>query len=115
MPIAPFTSRFEYKTHACSRIQFPLVLAWAITVHKSQGLTLSRVCVGLGDTEFSIGLTYVAISRVKSRDDVAFFKSVPFDRLDSIGKQPSVARRLEEEERLDRMQLTSCPVGGLST
>lgn len=44
----------------------PLTLSWAITIHKSQGMSLDRLTVDLGDTEFSSGLTFVALSRAKS-------------------------------------------------
>jgi ATP-dependent exoDNAse (exonuclease V) alpha subunit len=44
----------------------PLTLSWAITIHKSQGMTLDRVTVDLGDSEYSSGLTFVALSRAKS-------------------------------------------------
>ncbi len=46
--------------------QMPLKLAWAITIHKSQGLTFERVHVDLGRGAFSTGQVYVAFSRCKS-------------------------------------------------
>lgn len=47
-------------------IQYPLALGWAITVHKSQGMTLDDVNVNLTGGSFAEGQTYVALSRVKS-------------------------------------------------
>jgi hypothetical protein len=54
--------------------QIPLTLAWATTIHKAQGLTLSDVRVDLGDGAFSEGQTYVALSRAKSIDGLSFAK-----------------------------------------
>lgn len=43
--------------------QYPLRLAWALTVHKSQGLTFNKVIIDLGRGAFSSGQSYVALSR----------------------------------------------------
>ncbi len=48
--------------------QFPLRLAWAVTIHKSQGKTYERAIVDLGERSFAPGQTYVALSRIASLD-----------------------------------------------
>jgi ATP-dependent DNA helicase PIF1 len=44
--------------------QFPLRLAWAVTIHKSQGKTYDRAIIDLGPRSFAPGQTYVALSRI---------------------------------------------------
>ncbi len=48
--------------------QFPLRLAWGVTIHKSQGKTYERAVVDLGQRSFAPGQTYVALSRISSLD-----------------------------------------------
>ena len=74
---------FAFGTHDPyrSRLQLPLKLAWAVTIHKSQGLTLTKVVVDIGKKEFSCGLTFVACSRVCHIKDLLFTPPFPFQRL----------------------------------
>ena len=52
--------------------QFPVVPAWAMTIHKAQGLTLSDVRVDLGHGAFSPGQVYVALSRATTLAGLSF-------------------------------------------
>lgn len=48
--------------------QLPLILSWAITTHKSQGLTIQKALIDIGSNVFEYGQTYVALSRMTSMD-----------------------------------------------
>jgi len=59
-----------------SFIQFPLTLGWAITIHKSQGMTLDSVRIDLGNGAFCTGQTYVALSRCKTQDGISLDRPI---------------------------------------
>ena len=50
--------------------QYPLMLAWAVTIHKSQGKTFERVLIDIGKGTFAHGQMYVALSRCTSLDGI---------------------------------------------
>jgi ATP-dependent DNA helicase PIF1 len=50
--------------------QYPLILAWAITIHKSQGKTFEKVIIDIGKGTFAHGQVYVALSRCTTLDGI---------------------------------------------
>lgn len=67
--------------------QYPLRLAWAVTIHKSQGKTFDRVIIDLGRGAFAHGQTYVALSRCRTLEGVVL-------------RQPITHRDLLTDERV---------------
>ena len=57
-------------------VQMPISLAWAMTIHKSQGLTLDKVHLDLGYGAFETGQTYVALSRSRSMSAITLTKKL---------------------------------------
>jgi ATP-dependent DNA helicase PIF1 len=84
---------------ACRR-QFPIQNAFALTVHKTQGLTLPSICLELDETIFACGQAYVAISRAKHWRDIA----ISSFRHDAFRVDPNVIR---EYERLQSVAMST--------
>ena len=108
LPITRYTIPFVKSGTSCTREQFPLTLAWAVTIHKSQGMTIGpgesweRMLLDLGRKELSTGATFVALSRAKSLDCILFppGKFPTLERL-ALCKTDSMPFRKKEDALLD--------------
>ncbi len=82
--------------------QYPIRLAWAITVHKSQGLTFSRVVIDFTGGVFAGGQTYVALSRCTVLEGIQLKK--PVSRADIFVRPEivSFAARFNNQAAIDR-------------
>ena len=107
VPICPITVTSQSLDGMHERQQLPLKLAWAITIHKGQGLTLPKAWIDIGKTEKTAGISYVAISRVKTLGS-CIIEPMTFERLKGLRKSANLKYRLEEEKRLDELAQETC-------
>ncbi|ROT22856.1 helicase [Muribaculaceae bacterium Isolate-110 (HZI)] len=96
----PKTKKID-ETVLGSFTQYPVKLAWALTVHKSQGLTFNNAIIDLGHGAFAGGQTYVALSRCRSFEGMTLASTIA-DR--DIFVNPSVthfARSFNDQSLID--------------
>jgi hypothetical protein len=102
VPIFRIRREWPRGTVTCARTQFPLVLAYAITIHKSQSASLDQAVLNISQRDFALGLTYVAISRVRSLDGLIFEEPFGFDRL--VPDKNATWHMREDDRRARGMQ-----------
>lgn len=117
-PLRPVTNKWWDESVYCSRKQFPVHLSYALTIHKSQGLTLNKAVIDLGSGELFAGMTYVALSRVRSLNDLIIEKGFGESRLknlEDIDERRTFLRRIEQyaswadqSNQISRTTMRSC-------
>ncbi len=113
VPIVPLRRTWSTSGIHNSRLQLPLKLAWAVTIHKSQGLTLNKAVINIGKKEFSFGLTFAACSRVRHLTDLLFDPPFPFQRLANLANSHRLQERQQEDSRLQNLELNTLPAPAL--
>jgi ATP-dependent exoDNAse (exonuclease V) alpha subunit len=100
VPIFWSTRDFVRGSVTCTRSQFPLTKAYAITIHKSQGISVTKIVLNLtGKADFAPGLTYVAMSRVRSLKGLLIEEPFSLERLRFKATATIVMRNTDYERR----------------
>ncbi|KAM4067926.1 ATP-dependent DNA helicase PIF1 [Hirsutella rhossiliensis] len=109
VPILPVERDFLIGATLCTRTQFPLIVCYAITVHKSQSITEDMVVTDLSCRDFQTGLSYVAVSRVKTLQGLML--DAPFDRnhLTYASPPEGIKMKMRDQQIRRRQVLTRNP------
>lgn len=84
--------------------QYPIRLAWAITIHKSQGLTFEKAIVDAGQS-FAAGQVYVALSRLTSLEGMVLHSRIPEKGIEMPEEVMAFCRREMDEDLLEALVL----------
>ena len=109
VPILPIDRDFLVGATLCTRTQFPLIVCYAITVHKSQSITEDMIVTDLSCRDFQTGLSYVAVSRVKTLQGLML--DAPFDRnhLTYASPPEGIKMKMRDQQLRKRQVLTQNP------
>ena len=95
VPILLIRHEWEVGLQTYTRTMFLLVLAYAVTIHKSQGITLEKAVLDLSNEDFSLGLSYMGISCARHIKGLMFDK--PFD-ISRFKERPTETRQMRAED-----------------
>ena len=104
VPICPTLRTWRIGTKSYSRRMIPLLLGYAMSIHKLQGSTCGRVILNAGTREFATGLMLVGSTRTRAFEDLAFDPFPTYERFEQIRKSPALHKRKNEEKRLAKIE-----------
>lgn len=114
VPVRPVETKWQDGNTERTRRQFPLDIAFAITVHKSQGMTLDQAVMDISRKEHTPGLTYVAVSRVRSMKGLMFCRAFDYSRFENDpglmvqSRHDDTARRHEQQNLQPLIDAIAC-------
>jgi hypothetical protein len=85
-----------------SYTQYPVRLAWAVTIHKSQGLTFDKVCIDAGKS-FAAGQVYVALSRCTTMQGITLHSKIERSAISTDERIIAFAKQEAKEDELKRV------------
>ena len=79
-----------------SYVQIPLIHAWAITIHKSQGKTIDAINIDLGRGAFAPGQVYVALSRCRTLENISLSRKISVNDIMTNNKIRTFYKKISE-------------------
>ena len=104
VPIEPFTA--NWKNGLYNMRQLPLMLCYALTIHKSQGMTIKRAVIHVGKSA-KYATAFVGLSRLKSLS-TALVVPRSYERYTKVYSSETFKERLREDKRLDSLCNRTC-------
>jgi hypothetical protein len=107
VPIVPVKRDWFCNRVHCYRVQLPVILGYAITIHKLQGSTCDKLILNPGPKEFASGLLLVGASRTKTFEGLAFYPFPNFARFKQVNNSKALKKRVIEEKRMEKLQIVT--------
>lgn len=111
-PTTVSSSSDDVRTSSAGLLSFPLILAYSMSIHKTQGLTMPRLIADLRGAKFSCALHYTALSRARSLDSISLLYPVLADSIVPLNKH--MKNELALNENLHLYPVIRVPTTSLS-
>ena len=104
VPICPVTTDWHSQKMNLTRMMLPIILGYALSIHKLQGNTSERLILNARENEFAAGRLLVGCTRTKTFQGLYFILFPTNERFLQISKSSMLTRRKEQGERLKQIE-----------
>ena len=105
VPIIPYRREWFSNKIRCTRTMLPIILGYALSIHKLQGATCDHIILNPGKKEFASGLLLVGATRTKCFQNLAFSPFPNYSRFQQVNNSKALKKRKEEEERMKVLEI----------